>query len=274
MSAYYNNQENEAYLNHTIRNILTEEYRNREALPKNASYYFRIRLNSEQAESKRCAASRYFGIEVPVYVVCKFTENFPPGAINLIRQSEPHNANTETENYEFHGDWYDLLYKLTNIGVYFSLIEGEEQLRDKPLLKKISGIKEMLNVFFVDWKAVDERALQFLDAQRNMFPLLKLDYKDAATENGDFFRQYDALLGNLKKLGIIYGCSVGVDKENADSTASEEFAGELKRRGFKLLFFRNTTDKLKEDGEFKEKMYKKIELLRSHYPDLIIYYYP
>ena len=93
---------------------------------------------------------------------------------------------------------------------------------------------------FTNGTMFDEKTVGFFDRHRNLVPVLSLegDRKRTDGRRGEgTYRILTQAMDRLDRLGIFYGASVTVTKENLAEVSCGEFIGGLEAKGCRLVFF-------------------------------------
>lgn len=228
----------QTYMTEGVERILLEALRATLRDPRETAFLTRFAFACSQA-SKLRAAEEQQGLHVPAFLIASITS-----ACNLHCAgcySRFHHATSDDRPTEQLTDeeWLRIFREAASLGVSFILLAGGEPLLRRGVIEAAGRLQSILFPVFTNGTFLDERYLRLFYDCRNLLPVLSIEGGQAETDARRGDGVYDALLANMDALhrqGLLFGASVTVTKENLRMAVSEEFVGDLARRGCKALF--------------------------------------
>ena len=128
-----------------------------------------------------------------------------------------------------------------------------------------------------------DRHLELLEKCRNIVPVISIEGEREETDTRRGTGVYDTVMekmDELHEMGIIYGVSVTVTKENLEKVYSDSFLDSLRSRGCKAVFYIEFTPvsdegtHLAPDDDDREYMAGRVDELRMNKQDMIYISFP
>jgi MoaA/NifB/PqqE/SkfB family radical SAM enzyme len=110
----------------------------------------------------------------------------------------------------------------------------------KDVIEQAALFPKIIFPIFTNGTLIDDKALAMFDKHRNLIPILSIEGEETETDSrrgAGVYKQVDNKLSELKKRGILYGCSITVTKENITDVASKSFLEGLQKKGCGIAFY-------------------------------------
>ncbi len=177
--------------------------------------------------------------------------------------------------------WGELLREAGTMGVSFALLAGGEPLARPDVLDEAAA-SGLLCPVFTNGTLFTPDMLSRFDRSRNLIPVMSLEGDREQTDHRRGPGVYDAVrraMEKMDRLGLFFGVSVTVTKQNLRTVTDEAFLSSLKETGCRLLFF---VEYVPADGNGdpapgeEERLFleQKLTALRSNFPDILFLSFP
>jgi MoaA/NifB/PqqE/SkfB family radical SAM enzyme len=196
---------------------------------------------------------------------------------NQARAVEPRTGLLSTDQ------WSRLFQEAKDCGIPFILLAGGEPFLRMDVLEKAAAVKQIVFPVFTNGTLLGERALQLLETNKNLVPVLSLEGGRSETDGRRSEGTYDTLLGvmdRLKSRGGFFGVSITVTAGNLTTVTSREFHRRLEERGCKAVLFVEyvpltpATESLALSDTERTILEQEQNLLRSWFPHLLFLSFP
>ena len=135
--------------------------------------------------------------------------------------------------------WGELFGEAEALGVSFALLAGGEPLARPDVLDKAAASGLLCPVFTNGTLLTPEMLARF-DRNRNLIPIVSLEGDRNQTDLRRGLGVFDAVrraTEEMNRLGLFFGVSVTVTKENLKTVTDDAFISSLRENGCRLLFF-------------------------------------
>lgn len=207
--------------------------------PRESAFFLRSAAAQKRAAEKRRAAEAG-GNHVPPFLIASIA-----GSCNLHCTGCYARANRSCSDRPAGEEldaarWDSLFREAGELGVSFLLLAGGEPLTRRDVLEKAAGYPDLIFPVFTNGTMFDEETVDFFDRHRNLIPVLSLEGDRKRTDERRGEGTYRLLMRTMERfgrLGIFYGASITVTKENLAAVSGGEFIGGLEAAGCGLVFF-------------------------------------
>lgn len=181
------------------------------------------------------------------------------------------------------GQWADIFYQSSELGVSFILLAGGEPFVRRDVLQAAGRQKDILFPVFTNGTMIDDRDIKMLSKYRNLIPVLSIEGNEETTDKRrgiGIFKKLQSVMRNLYSRGILFGVSVTVHKENMKEAMSGEFLEYLKAIGCKTVIYveyvpiDKNTKVLALDDESRHIMEEKLIHIRAEWEDMVFLSFP
>ena len=231
----------QSYMTKGVERIVAETVRAGLKNPREASFMMRFAAAAKSAAKRREAAEAK-GLIVPAFLTAAVTEKTAESSKMAGVETAPLGAE----------EWLGVFDAADRLGVSFILLTGGEPLLRRDVLKCAVRKPNILFPVIADSMLPDERHLSLFDRSRNLVPVLSFAggriRTDARYGEGAFEKRM-AAFAQYREMGLSFGASVLVTKENAEEAADPAFVKKLADCGCRMLFFREEASFTAEDRE-------------------------
>lgn len=134
--------------------------------------------------------------------------------------------------------WGELFGEAKDMGVSFVLLAGGEPLV-RPDVLDAAATSELLCPVFTNGTLFTPEMLTRFDRHRNLIPVVSLEGEREQTDCRRGVGVYDAVrraMADMERLGLFFGVSITVTKENLKAVTEDEFLSTLHGAGCRLVF--------------------------------------
>jgi len=172
-----------------------------------------------------------------------------------------------------------LLTEAKELGVSFFVLAGGEPFMREHLLDLLADYPEIIFLVFTNGLLLTGEVLRRLKTQRNVVPLVSLEGDAEVTDRRrgrGVYRKVTGVMQQMRSLGIFFGTSLTLTRQNFDQLLSREFTGHLIDAGCKFFLYLEYTPVTAgtEDwvltGEQRARVPGLLEEYRAGYPALFI----
>lgn len=268
------------YMNSAIERLVKDAVRASLRNPKESAFLLRCTAAQKKAAEKRRRMEQS-GTHIPPFLIASIASQCNLHCAGCYARAN-HSCG-EKVGEELDADrWKQIFSEASELGVSFILLAGGEPLMRKDVLNAAAAHPEIVFPVFSNGTMIGGSYLELFGANRNLIPVLSIEgdreHTDQRRGNGTF-RILSNAMENLHDLGVFYGASVTVTKENLAEVTGGEFNGTLSQNGCKLVFFVEYVpvdgrDNLAPGDVERELLAENQAKLRSQYPDMIFLSFP
>ena len=270
------------YLTRGVETIVGEALRATLRDPREGLFMARFARAAGKASERRDRWERE-GLHVPSYLIASITSS-----CNLHCAGCYSRANHATEDgvparQLTAAQWEDIFRQAEALGISFLLLAGGEPLLRYDVLEAAGRHPSLLFPVFTNGTFLGEAHLRLLDRCRNLIPVISIEGDRRRTDARRGEGVYGSVVGHmeqLRKRGILFGCSVTVTTENLDEVLSDAFADTLSGWGCKAVFYiefvpvTEETRRLAPGDAERARIRAGIDRLRGAFPDLVLISFP
>lgn len=270
------------YMNDAIERIVGDALRASLRNPRESAFLLRFGAARKKEASLR-AELEAAGKHVPPFLIASIASR-----CNLHCAGCYARANGACSDGSFGGElsareWERIFGQARELGISFILLAGGEPFLREDVLLAASGFPEIVFPIFTNGTMMDGGRLALLNKSRNLVPVLSIEggrERTDARRGPGTFDGLERAMDSLNELGVFYGASVTVTKENLGEVAGEEFVGRLRQKGCRLVFYVEyvpaavgTEDLAPAQGE-REFLSSALDRLRERCGDTIFLSFP
>ncbi len=137
-------------------------------------------------------------------------------------------------------EWARLFSEAGEIGVSMILLAGGEPFMRRDVLERAAPHKNILFPVFTNGTLWDEDYARLFKKNRNLMPIISLEGGEAETDarRGDGVHgKVWALMTDLDAMGLLFGVSVTVTRENLSVVTDDATVARLRAVGCKIIFY-------------------------------------
>lgn len=235
------------------------------------------------AADKRRAENEKNGLHVPSYLIASITSSCNLHCEGCYSRANDATTDCAPSMQLTEEEWMKIFREAEELGVSFILLAGGEPMLRWDVIESAGKMKNIMFPVFTNGTFMSDRHLELLDKCRNIVPVISIEGEREETDARRGEGVYDTVMEKMDKLhamGIIYGVSVTVTKENMEKVYSEGFLDSLRSRGCKAVFYIEFTpvsdegEHLAPDDDDREFMAARIDEIRMSKQDLIYISFP
>ncbi len=272
----------EKYLNNGIENIIKGTVKAALKNPKESAYIAKFSLAVSKGVKIRQKLKKA-GEHIPPFLIASITSTCNLHCKGCYARANFSCTDEEAGHQLSTGDWDRIFKEAGQLGISFILLAGGEPLLRKEVLEAAARHKNILFPVFTNGTMFDEVSITLMDKNRNVVPVISIegaaDTTDARRGNGIYFKLMQDM-EEMKRLSILFGASVTVNKDNIEEVTGEAFLSNLAHRGCKVVFYVEYVPVTAESGDIAptdaERSYleKRLLILRKTYDDMIFISFP
>ncbi len=271
----------EEYLSRSVEAIVKDALKASLFNPKESIFMAKFALSSKKAAKQRRKSAEK-GEHVPPFLIASITSRCNLHCAGCYSRAINSEADAPSEQLDA-GTWERIFKEAADLGISFILLAGGEPLLRKDVIEKASAVPEILFPVFTNGTMLNDDYLAIFDKSRNLVPVLSIEGNKQTTDKRRGTGVYQALtktMESLQKRNILFGVSITVTTRNLQEVTSEEFVGELYKKGCKLVIFVEyvpmveLTKALAPGDNERAYMAERVLSLRSTYNDVVFISFP
>ncbi|MBQ9308430.1 MAG: radical SAM protein [Clostridia bacterium] len=223
------------------------------------------------------------GLHVPSFLIASIT-----GSCNLhcagCYARASHECSDTVPVAQLSGEeWLRIFREADELGVSFILLAGGEPLLRTDVLEAAASVPNILFPVFTNGTLLGGEVLKRLDKSRNLLPVLSIEGEEKATDHRRGEGIYAVQVKNMKAmkdLGMLFGVSVTVTRENLEEAYAEDFVSMLESYGCRAVIYVEyvpVTEESKDlapDDNDRERMNEHLSRLRETHKDTLFISFP
>ena len=229
----------DAYLTKGVEDIIQDALAASLKNPKETVFLLSYALASKRAASARkqhAAAGRH----IPSFLIASITNRCNLHCAGCYARANHICDDEASESLLTDEDWTKIFDQAAQIGVSFTILAGGEPMLRRGVLESAAKHREILFPVFTNGTLLSDSALELIDANRNLVPIVSIEGDRIQTDARRGAGTYDKLAANMERMrekGILFGASVTLTTENIRTVTGEAFLEQMRAFGAKVLFF-------------------------------------
>jgi len=207
--------------------------------PKESAFMAKFAAASRRASRTRLEYEEQ-GLHVPAFLIASITSKCNLHCAGCYSRCSNATVDSAPVNQLTDEEWLRVFAEAEELGISFIMLAGGEPMIRRDIIEAAGRMRNVVFPIFTNGTYIDERYYDLLDECRNLIPVLSIeggkDETDARRGAGIYGRVENSMLA-FRKMGIIFGASVTVTKENMREVMSREFVEGLKEKGCKLIIW-------------------------------------
>jgi MoaA/NifB/PqqE/SkfB family radical SAM enzyme len=178
-------------------------------------------------------------------------------------------------------EWGRVFAEAGKLGVSMILLAGGEPLLRRDVIEEAAEYPGIIFPVFTNGTMIDDELIRIFDRQRNLVPVISIEGGEEQTDKrrgSGVYAQTVAAMQKLRSEGILFGVSITVTAQNADSVTGAEFLDNLQNIGCcAAVFVEYVPVELRElalDEKQSERFRKRLDALRNGERDMILISFP
>lgn len=227
------------YMSASIERIIKNAMKAALKNPNETAFLLKYIVSQNIAKKRRDTYEKQ-GQHIPPFLIGSITSNcnlFCKGCYARANHSCGENLHQNNLSCK---RWEKIFKEAKDLGVAFILLAGGEPLLRKDVIEKAATFKDIIFPIFTNGTMLKEEYMKLFDKNRNLVPVLSIEGNEAETDNrrGEgTYKNLIKVMENQNKMGVFYGASVTVTKENIFTVTNNDFIKMLNEKGCKVLFF-------------------------------------
>ena len=229
----------DAYLSQGVEDIVKDALAASLKNPKETAFLLSYALAAKRAANARqqhAAAGKH----IPSFLIASITNRCNLHCAGCYARANHICDDDATESLLTDEDWARIFSQASQIGVSFILLAGGEPMLRRGVLESAAKHREILFPVFTNGTLLSDGALELIDTNRNLVPIVSIEGDEAQTDARRGAGTYAKLTANMEKMhekGILFGASVTLTTENIQTVTGEAFLNRLRTLGVKIVFF-------------------------------------
>lgn len=270
------------YMNGAIERIVGEALRASLRNPRESAFLLRFGAAQKKAAALR-AKSEAGGKHIPPFLIASIASQCNLHCAGCYARANGACSDSAARGELSAPEWERIFRQARELGVSFVLLAGGEPFLRRDVLLAASRFPEIVFPVFTNGTVLDGASLELLNQHRNLIPVLSVEGGREGTDARRGAGTFDTLkraMEAMDGLGIFYGASITVTKENLGEVTGEEFVGTLRRNGCRLIFYveyvpaADGTERLAPGREERERLSSAQDRLRARYGDTVFLSFP
>lgn len=227
-----------SYMNDAVGRIFREAMLSSRFAPKELAFLSRAAGAQKTAARKRSRAA-LDGNSVPPFLIASVATRCNLHCAGCYARANGACADGPAKEELSAARWGELFREAEELGVSFVLLAGGEPLERPDVLDEAAGTEKLIFPVFTNGTLFTGAMLDRFDRHRNLIPVLSAEGGRDETDRRRGEGVYDAVrraMEGMKRLGLFFGVSATVTKENLDTVTSADFVSNLREAGSRLLF--------------------------------------
>lgn len=272
----------DTYLSQGVEDIVKDALAASLKNPKETAFLLSYALSAKRAANARQqhAAS---GRHIPSFLIASITNRCNLHCAGCYARANHICDDDATESLLTDEDWTRIFSQASQIGVSFILLAGGEPMLRRGVLESAAKHRDILFPVFTNGTLLSDSALDLIDANRNLVPIVSIEGDEAQTDVRRGAGTYRKLTGNMEKMhekGILFGASVTLTTENIQTVTGDMFLDHLRTLGAKVVFFVDYvpadpgTEALAPGDAEREYLSNRLDVLRAAQDSMIYVAFP
>lgn len=269
-----------SYMNEAIGRMIRDAIRSTVRNPRELCFL------TQSAKAQRAAAQNRLraeaaGTPVPPFLIASISTRCNLHCAGCYARAN-HTCTDQADQAELSaGRWGELFREAEAMGVSFALLAGGEPL-ERPDVLDEAAATGLLCPVFTNGTLFTADMLNRFDRNRNLIPVFSLEGGREQTNRRRGLGVFEAVrdaMAEMNRLGLFFGVSVTVTKENLRTVTADSFLASLRETGCRLVFF---VEYVPVDGNAalapgeaeRAFLEHRLAALREHFPGILFLSFP
>ena len=202
--------------------------------------FMRSFAKASRAASKKRYAAECLGEHIPPFLIASITSACNLHCAGCYSRSNNACCDAQPVDQLTAAEWERIFREADELGISFILLAGGEPMMRYDVLQEAAKHGSILFPIFTNGTFLHEKYLDFLDANRNLLPIISIEGSEAVTDarRGDgVYQKVTNAMQSIRRRGMIFGASVTVTTENLDEVYSDSFLDSLSAYGCKAVIY-------------------------------------
>ena len=268
------------YMNEAIGRMIRDAILSTRCNPRELRFLTQAAMKQQSASQRRLQAEAC-GTPVPPFLIASVATQCNLHCAGCYARTNHTCTDTAAKAELGAARWGELFREAEAIGVSFILLAGGEPLVRPDVLDEAAASGLLFPVFTNGTLFTPEIMSRF-DQHRNLIPVFSLEGNREQTDRRRGPGVHDAVcraMAEMKRLGLFFGVSVTVTRENVKTVTDESFLNFLQGNGCRLVFY---VEYVPVDGNVElapgdaERLFleQQLTVLREHFPGILFLSFP
>ncbi len=272
----------ERYLTAGVEQLVKDALRVTLHNPREMRFLARYAAASRKAARIRREAEGN-GEHIPSFLIASITAACNLHCAGCYARANHACADAASERLLTAEEWRRIFGEAEALGVAFILLAGGEPLLRREVLEVAADFPGIVFPTFTNGTLLEAETLALFDRYRNLLPILSLEGRLSSTDQrrgpGVYAKLLDAM-ARMQALGLLYGASVTVTRENLREVSGLPFLSELRERGCRVVLFveyvpaDGVSEALAPAEEDRRLLAERLSVLRSEDDGMIYLSFP
>ncbi|UOO37358.1 radical SAM protein [Oscillospiraceae bacterium CM] len=270
-----------AYLNEGVEIIVRQALRSALSNPNETAFILKFMAEAKKAADRRLFASEG-GVHVPPFLIASISSQCNLFCAGCYARANNSVGESACATQLTSGDWARLFGEARALGVTFILLAGGEPLLRRDVIEAAAGFPEIVFPVFTNGTLFDEAMVRLFNKKRNLVPMLSLegDAQQTDTRRGDgVHAALEVAMARLREMGILFGASITVTKENLLRVTDQTYIERLRESGCKVVVFVeyvpvDASAATAPDMEDRAVLLARQDRLRCEFDDMLLIAFP
>ena len=269
------------YMNDSVVHIFRNAIRSSQFNVKEL-YFLNQAVKIQKTAAKKRLQSDLSGTSVPPFLIASIATKCNLHCMGCYARANRTCMDERSTNEMSSERWGEIFREARTLGVSFVLLAGGEPLERADVLDEAAKTPELIFPVFTNGTLFTPAMLEQFDRCRNLIPVISLEGNRQQTDcrrGKGVFETIRQTMGDMTHLGMLFGVSITVTKENQDTVTNPSFLSSLREIGCRLIFL---VEYVPADGNMKPALDEKSRAvlearqndLKAQYQDMIILSFP
>jgi len=270
------------YLTEGVEQVIKDALKATLKDPRESAFLVKFAASCAVADKRR-EKNEKEGLHVPSYLIASITSSCNLHCEGCYSRANEATTDCAPSMQLTEEEWVKIFREAEELGVSFILLAGGEPMLRWDVIESAGKMKNIMFPVFTNGTFMTDKHLDLLKKCRNIVPVISIEGEREETDTRRGAGVYDTVMEKMDRLhemGIIYGVSVTVTKENMEKVYSDSFLDSLRSRGCKAVFYIEFTPvsdegaHLAPDDDDREFMSDRVDDLRRNKQDMIYISFP
>jgi len=270
------------YLTEGVEQVIKDALKATLKDPRESAFLVKFAASCAVADKRR-EKNEKEGLHVPSYLIASITSSCNLHCEGCYSRANEATTDCAPSMQLTEEEWVKIFREAEELGVSFILLAGGEPMLRWDVIESAGKMKNIMFPVFTNGTFMTDKHLDLLEKCRNIVPVISIEGEREETDTRRGAGVYDTVMEKMDRLhemGIIYGVSVTVTKENMEKVYSDSFLDSLRSRGCKAVFYIEFTPvsdegaHLAPDDDDREFMSDRVDDLRRNKQDMIYISFP
>jgi MoaA/NifB/PqqE/SkfB family radical SAM enzyme len=227
------------YLNRGVEIIVMQALKATLKNPLESAFILKY-MSAQQKAFKMRLKSEEDGVHIPPFLIASISAQCNLFCSGCYARAQNVISETACRQQLSDQEWERIFREAEEMGISFILLAGGEPLMRRNVIAAAAGFSDIIFPVFTNGTMFDDEAISLFNKNRNLVPILSLEGDSGQTNARRGAGVYSKLLqamAMMKEMGILFGASITVTKQNFISVTDEAYIKSLHDFGCKVVIF-------------------------------------